>query len=82
MALLPLSATFHGDLLTLLVAVDDHDTASTVAGTIAHHVVGRRVAPQPAPIKVRHNGRVLPPDHPITNAGIHPLDHVEAFFDA
>lgn len=82
MALLPLSATFEGDLLTLLVAVDDHDSVATVADKIAHHVVGRRVAAKSAPIRVRHDGRVLPADHPIVEAGVGPLDHVEAFFDA
>jgi toluene monooxygenase system protein B len=65
MALLPLSALFEGDVLELL---------------IAHHVVGRRVAAQDVPIRLRHNGRVLDPQERIGAAGVAPLDHVEAFY--
>lgn len=81
MAPLPLSATFDGDILTLLVAVDDQDSVATVGDKIAHHVVGRRVAAKPVSIGVRHGDRVLPAGQRIGDAGIAPLDHVEAFFD-
>jgi toluene monooxygenase system protein B len=81
MALLPLSATFKGDVVSLLVAVDDTDTAETVGQKIAHHVVGHRVAARQAPVRVRLDGRVLDPTEIIGAAGAGPLDHVEAFFD-
>lgn len=81
MALLPLTATFAGDVVTLAVLVDDQDTADTVAAAIAHHVVGRRVAPAAGPVRVRLGGRVLERDQRIGAAGATPLAHVEAFFD-
>lgn len=81
MALLPLSAVFEGDVVSLLVAVDDQDTAEAVGQKIAHHVVGRRVAARQAPVRVRLGGRVLGPGDVIGAAGAVPLDHVEAFFD-
>lgn len=81
MAVLPLSAVFEGDILSLLVAVDDQDTVEAVGRQIAHHVVGRRVAARPAPVGLRHDGRVLAPGQRIGEAGVGPLDHVEAFFD-
>lgn len=81
MALLPLSAVFDHDFVSLLVAVDDSDTVAVVGQKIAHHVVGRRLPAREAPVGVRHNGQVLPPDQLIGEAGVGPLDHVEAFFD-
>ncbi len=81
MALLPLTALFEGDILELLIPVDDADTVASVGEQIAHHVVGRRVARQQAPISLRHNGTVLDPALAIGAAGVAPLDHVEAFYD-
>ncbi|MBO0819542.1 MAG: hypothetical protein J2P26_01690 [Nocardiopsaceae bacterium] len=80
MALLPLSGTFTGDLTTVGIAVDDADTAEVVGQKVAHHSVGRRVAARPAPIRVRHGGRVLAADEIIGQVAA-PFDHVEAFFD-
>ncbi|GAA3596116.1 hypothetical protein GCM10022419_094240 [Nonomuraea rosea] len=82
MALLPLCANFRDDIAVLLVAVDDQDTAETVGQKIAAHVVGHRVAAAPWPIRIRHQGRILPPGQPVGEAGVGPLDHVEAFYDA
>ncbi|GAB2994364.1 toluene-4-monooxygenase system B family protein [Mycobacterium bourgelatii] len=81
MALLPLTALFEGDVMELLVPVDDADTVEAVTASIAHHVVGHRVAKRDAPIRLRHNGVVLDPSVGITAAGVQPLDHVEAFYD-
>jgi toluene monooxygenase system protein B len=81
MALLPLTALFEGDLLELLIPVDDRDTVGEVSAAIAHHVVGRRVAKRDAPIRLRHNGTVLDPHAGIGASGVRPLDHVEAFYD-
>jgi toluene monooxygenase system protein B len=81
MALLPLSAVFEKDIVSILVPVDDQDTAEVVGQKIAHHVVGRRVAARQAPIRVRLDGRVLDPAERIGAAGAGPMDHVEAFFD-
>jgi len=81
MALLPLTALFEGDVLELLIPVDDGDTVEAVTGAIAHHVVGHRVAERDAPIRLRHNGNILDPQVAIGAAGVGPLDHVEAFYD-
>jgi toluene monooxygenase system protein B len=81
MALLPLSAVFEHDFVSLLVPVDDQDTVEIVGQKIAHHVVDRRIKDRKTPIGVRHEGRVLPPGQRIGETGIGPLDHVEAFFD-
>jgi toluene monooxygenase system protein B len=80
MAILPLTALFDGDILELLIPVDDGDTVESVGQQIAHHVVGRRVARKDAPIRLRHNGAVLDPAAVIGTAGVSPLDHVEAFY--
>ncbi|TGD84020.1 toluene monooxygenase [Mycolicibacterium sp. CH28] len=80
MALLPLTALFDGDILELLIPVDDGDTVESVGHQIAHHVVGRRVARRDSPIRLRHNGTVLDPAATIGAAGVGPLDHVEAFY--
>lgn len=80
MATLPLTALFEGDVLELLIPVDDNDTLEAVSAAIAHHVVGRRVPERDAPIRLRHNGRVLDPQERIGAAGVGPLDHVEAFY--
>jgi len=81
MALLPLAALFEGDVLELLIPVDDGDTVESVGQQIAHHMVGRRVARRDAPIRLRHNGVVLDPTTAIGTAGVGPLDHVEAYYD-
>ncbi|WP_040790838.1 toluene-4-monooxygenase system B family protein [Nocardia paucivorans] len=81
MALLPLSALFEGDILELLVPVDDQDTVDSVAQAVAVHVVGRRLPGKDAPIRLRHNGKILDGDRRIGEVGVGPLAHVEAFFD-
>lgn len=80
MALLPLSALFEGDILELLIPVDDGDTVEAVGQQIAHHAVGRRVAKRDAPILLRHKGKVLDPAATIGASGVYPLDHVEAYY--
>nr|BBX81542.1 hypothetical protein MFLOJ_53290 [Mycobacterium florentinum] len=81
MALLPLTALFEGDVLELLIPVDDGDTVEAVGAAIAHHVVGHRVARRDAPIRLRHNGKVLDQQAGIAASGVGPMDHVEAFYD-
>ena len=81
MALLPLTALFEGDLLELLIPVDDADTVESVGQQIAHHVVGRRIARRDAPIRLRHDGTALDPTAAIGASGVGPLDHVEAYYD-
>lgn len=81
MAPLPITATFAGDIVTLAVLVDDEDTAEAVAGKIARHAVGRRVAARDVPIRLRVGGRVIDQDQVFGTIPAAPLTHVEAFFD-
>lgn len=81
MAVLPLAASFEGDVAVLLVPVDDQDTVEVVGRKVAAVSVGRRVADGAAPIRLRHGGQVLPPERRIGEVVTGPLDYVEAFFD-
>ena len=56
MALFPVQGIFDGDFVVLLVPVDTNDPMTVVAEKIAHHVVGRRVAAQDRPMRVRCQG--------------------------
>jgi toluene monooxygenase system protein B len=81
MTLLPLTALFLGDVLELLIPVDDGDTVEQVGQQVAHHVVGHRVARRDAPLRLRHAGRILAPDAIIGASGVQPLDHIEVSYD-
>jgi toluene monooxygenase system protein B len=53
-----------------------------VAQKIAYHVIGRRLPPQDAPMRIQHNGVVLVPDQTVAQAVIPPMSFVEVFYDA
>lgn len=78
MAMVPLQASFRGDFVVQLVPVDDGDDMNAVAAAIAHHAVGLRVPVKEAPMRVYHNGKELPADMKVSEAGIEPMDYVEA----
>lgn len=82
MALLPLQAAFRGDFVALLVPVDDQDTIDVVAQKVAYHVINRRLPPQDAPMRVKYNDQVLPPDQTVVQAGMPPMSFVQVFYDA
>jgi toluene monooxygenase system protein B len=82
MALLPLQAAFRGDFVALLVPVDDQDTMDVVAQKVAYHVINRRLPPQDAPMRVKYNDQVLPPDQTVVQAGMPPMSFVQVFYDA
>jgi toluene monooxygenase system protein B len=82
MATVPLQAAFRGDFVTLLVFVDDEDTMEVVAQKVAYHVINRRLPPIDAPMLVRYNGLVLPPNQTDAQAVIPPMSFVEVFYDA
>lgn len=81
MALLPLQATFTGDLAIILVPVDDQDTMETVAQKIAHHVIGRRLPARNALMSIRYQGEILPQEKTVAEAHIGPMAFVEAFYN-
>jgi toluene monooxygenase system protein B len=72
----PINARFDEDFVTQLVLVLDTDTMRDVAEKVAHHVVGRRIAPRDLPMVVRHRGRTLASDITVKDAGITPLQSV------
>lgn len=80
MALMPVQGCVTGDFVLNLVPIDSDDTMEQVATKIAYHSVNRRVAPQDKPLRIRHNGHLLPTDATPTTAGIQPLDFLEAFY--
>jgi toluene monooxygenase system protein B len=82
MATVPLQAAFRGDFATLLVLVDDEDAMEVVAQKVAYHVIGRRLPPQDAPMRVQHNGLVLLPNQTVAQAAMPPMSFVEVFYDA
>ncbi|GHA48916.1 hypothetical protein GCM10010372_55930 [Streptomyces tauricus] len=60
MALFPLQALFEGDLVVLLVPVDDGDPMTVVADKVAHHVVDHRVAARDRPLRSGTTGGRCP----------------------
>jgi toluene monooxygenase system protein B len=82
MATVPLQAVFRGDFATMLILVDDEDTMEVVAQKVAYHVINRRLPPIDAPMRVRYNDLVLPPDQTVAQAAMQPMSFVEVFHDA
>jgi toluene monooxygenase system protein B len=72
----PLNAKFDDDFITQLVIVLDTDTMREVAAKVAGHVVGKRQPARDAGMVVRYQGRSLPPDMTVAEAGIAPLQNV------
>jgi toluene monooxygenase system protein B len=72
----PINARFDNDFVTQLVVVLDTDTMRDVAAKVAHHVVGKRLPARDADMVVRYQGRALPYDMTVTEAGIEPLQNV------
>ncbi|HLH68684.1 MAG TPA: toluene-4-monooxygenase system B family protein [Candidatus Dormibacteraeota bacterium] len=72
----PINAKFGNDFVTQLVVVLDTDTMREVAAKTAAHVVGKRIAPRKAEMVVTYQGRVIPPEMTVAQAGIAPLQNV------
>jgi toluene monooxygenase system protein B len=79
--LVPLNAIFATDFVQILVPVTTANTMREVAAAVAHHVEGKRVRALPHEKVVIHNGRRLPADMTVAEAGINPLDHVAVEYD-
>ncbi len=80
MALFPVQGIFDGDFVVLLVPVDTDDPMTVVAEKIAHHVVGRRVAAQDRPMRVRRQGEFLADDATVAESSPSPLDVLEVVY--
>jgi len=74
--LVPVNAIFADDFVEILVAITTADTIAEVAGKVAHHVEGKRVRARDAEKVVYHDGRILPPEQTVAQAGIAPFDHI------
>jgi toluene monooxygenase system protein B len=72
----PINAMFEDDFVTQLALVLDTDTMTVVAEKVAQHVIGKRQPPRDAPMVVRYQGRVVPADVTVAEAGIGPLQNV------
>ena len=79
--LIPLNAIFATDFVQILVPVTTANTMTEVAAAVAHHVEGKRVRGLPFPKVVLHNGRKLPGEMTVAEAGIAPLDHIAVEYD-
>jgi toluene monooxygenase system protein B len=79
--LVPLNAIFATDFVQILVPVTTANTMNEVAAAVAHHVEGKRVRGRPFPKVVIHNGRKLPGEMTVAEAGIAPLDHIAVEYD-
>jgi toluene monooxygenase system protein B len=72
----PINAKFEDDFITQLVFVLDTDTMREVAAKVAQHVVGKRQPARDAGMVVRYQGRSLPPDITVAEAGIAPMQNL------
>jgi toluene monooxygenase system protein B len=72
----PINAKFEDDFITQLVFVLDTDTMREVAAKVAQHVVGKRQPARDAGMVVRYQGRSLPPDITVAEAGIAPMQNI------
>jgi len=79
--LVPLNAIFATDFVQILVPVTTANTMNEVAAAVAHHVEGKRVRALPYPKVILHNGRKLPGEMTVAEAGIAPLDHIAVEYD-
>jgi toluene monooxygenase system protein B len=79
--LVPLNAIFATDFVQILVPVTTANTMNEVAAAVAHHVEGKRVRAMAFPKIVIHNGRRLPGELTVAEAGIAPLDHIAVEYD-
>lgn len=73
----PINALFVGDIVSQLVMVLDTDTVAELAQKVAHHVVGKRIAPRASPMVVYlEGGRELAMGMTVAQAGITPMQSV------
>lgn len=78
MAMVPLQATWRGDFVVQLVPVDDADNMTAVASAVAHHAVNRRMPQENRLMAVWINGERIDDDKTVGEAGIEPMDYIEA----
>ncbi len=80
MAMFPVQGFVEGDFVVVLALVDDTDPMPVVAEKIAYHSVGKRVAAQDRPMKVKRGGETLSDDATLASIGAAPLDVLEVVY--
>lgn len=70
--IIPVNAYMEGDVVTLVVMIDERDTMDDVARKVAFQVVGRRVRERDGRLVVQHQGRDLGGETTVQEAGIRP----------
>lgn len=73
---IPINSRFGTDFVTHLVMIAPEDTMAEVAKKVAHHSVGKRLAPEARSMRVYYEGRPVAADATVTQVGIAPLQHV------
>lgn len=88
MALFPVYGHFEGDFVPHLVPIDTENTMAEVSAAVAHHSVGRRIAPNPGAtgFEAEIGGKVVAQDRKFEDVmgelGVQPLDFVKVRFAA
>ena len=72
----PVSGKFGNDFVAHMVVLMTTDTIAEAAAKVAHHAVGKRIAPRDLPMALYVEGRRLPDDRTVGDAGIAPLSYV------
>ena len=80
MAMFPVQGFVEGDFVVVLALVDDTDPMPVVAEKVAYHSVGKRVAAQDRPMKVKLRGETLADDATLASIGAAPLDVLEVVY--
>ena len=81
MAPVPVTTVWRDDFVVQLVALEDTDTMDQVAEKVAYHVIGRRLPPRDATMRVDFEGQVLPREETVAGAGIGPMAYLEVFYE-
>jgi toluene monooxygenase system protein B len=80
MAMFPVQGFVDGDFVIVLALVDDTDPMPVVAEKIAHHSVGKRVAAQDRPMRVKLRGELVADEATLSSIGAAPLDVLEVVY--
>lgn len=72
----PVNGLFGSDFCTQLILLMTTDTIAEAAQKVAYHSVGRRIAPREQKMALYYNGRAVPDDLTVAEAGISPLQNV------
>lgn len=78
--MLPIGVGFFGDFVHYIVFVEETDTIREVAQKAADLVVPYRIRPREAPLQVKYEGRTLPDEMTVEQAGIQFMHFIEVSY--